>query len=76
MNDEVCRRRNGFHSLANAGKIQIIAPARALRLADDGRTVILSDGRRIQADAIVLATGYTSSWTNIFDSAYLSLPVL
>ncbi|KAF8917111.1 FAD/NAD-P-binding domain-containing protein [Mucidula mucida] len=67
VNDEVQRRNNGFHTLANEGKIGIIAPARAVAFGEDGHSIVLSDGSVVRADAIVLATGYKSSWTKIFD---------
>ncbi|KAF9049654.1 FAD/NAD-P-binding domain-containing protein [Hymenopellis radicata] len=67
VNDEVQRRNNGFHALANEGKIGIIAPARAVAFGEDGHSIVLSDGSIVRADAIVLATGYKSSWTKIFD---------
>ncbi|KAF5366762.1 hypothetical protein D9758_006503 [Tetrapyrgos nigripes] len=67
VNDEVCRRGNSFHTLAKEGKIKLIAPTKAVCFGEDGRSVILEDGRIIRADAIILATGYTSSWAKIFD---------
>ncbi|THU85521.1 FAD/NAD-P-binding domain-containing protein [Dendrothele bispora CBS 962.96] len=67
VNDEVCRRGNSFHTLAREGKIKLIAPKRAVCFGKDGRSVVLSDGQIIKADAIILATGYTSSWSKIFD---------
>ncbi|KAF9559739.1 FAD/NAD(P)-binding domain-containing protein [Agrocybe pediades] len=33
--------------------------------------VVLDDGRHVQADVVVLATGYKSSWEGIFDDAML-----
>jgi len=30
---------------------------------------VLNDGRILKADAVVLGTGYRSSWSNIFDQA-------
>ncbi|KAJ3934074.1 MAG: FAD/NAD(P)-binding domain-containing protein [Lentinula lateritia] len=67
VNDEVCRRGNSFHVLVNEGKILIEAPAKAVEFGEDGRSIVLNDGRVIRADAIVLATGYESSWTDLFD---------
>ncbi|KAJ4480867.1 FAD/NAD-P-binding domain-containing protein [Lentinula aciculospora] len=67
VNDEVCRRGNSFHVLANEGKIHIEAPARAVGFGKDGKSIVLNDGRVIRADAVILATGYESSWTNLFD---------
>ncbi|KAJ3727425.1 FAD/NAD(P)-binding domain-containing protein [Lentinula raphanica] len=67
VNDEVCRRGNSFHVLVNEGQIHIEAPARAVGFGKDGRSVVLSDGKIVRADAVVLATGYESSWTDLFD---------
>lgn len=53
--------------LVNEGKILIEAPAKAVEFGEDGRSIVLNDGRVIRADAIVLATGYESSWTDLFD---------
>ncbi|KAJ3726854.1 FAD/NAD(P)-binding domain-containing protein [Lentinula raphanica] len=65
-NDEGIMRPGSFHDLVNKGKIEVIAPARAKSLGDDGISVVLEDGRFLLADTLVLATGYISSW-NIFD---------
>ncbi|KAJ3796856.1 FAD/NAD(P)-binding domain-containing protein [Lentinula aff. detonsa] len=67
VNDEVCRRGNSFHVLVNEGQIKVEAPARAVGFGKDGRSLVLSDGKVIRADAVVLATGYESSWTDLFD---------
>ncbi len=34
---------------------------------EDGRSVILDDGRSLLASAVVLCTGYTSSWSAMFN---------
>ncbi|KAF8171963.1 FAD/NAD-P-binding domain-containing protein [Mycena galopus ATCC 62051] len=67
VNDEGIFRENGFHALVNAGKIEVISPARVQGFGPDGKSVSLSDGRIVDADLILLATGYMSSWTTIFD---------
>ena len=66
-NDEGCGNPEGFFALVNEGKLDLIAPARAKGYGEDGKSVKLSDGRTIQAEAVVLATGYRSSWKDIFD---------
>ena len=38
------------------------------KFGDDGRSVILEDGRVFPAAAVVLATGYESTWRSMFDS--------
>ncbi|KAJ6507903.1 FAD/NAD-P-binding domain-containing protein [Mycena vitilis] len=64
--DEGVPREDGFHALVNQGKIKVIAPARMTGYGD-GRSVLLSNGQTIEADPVILATGYASTWTDIFD---------
>ncbi|KAH9023039.1 FAD/NAD-P-binding domain-containing protein [Lactarius deliciosus] len=45
-NDEGVPREGSFYSLANAGKITIVSPARVEKYGDDGQSVVLDDGRR------------------------------
>lgn len=66
-NDEGIPHKGSFHALAVSGKISLVAPARVARFGDDGRSVILDDGRVITAAAVILATGYESTWRPIFD---------
>lgn len=66
-NDEGIGRSDNFFALVNAGNISLVAPARAEGYGADGRSVILDDGRSIRADAVILATGFTSSWRKLFD---------
>ncbi|OBZ73499.1 hypothetical protein A0H81_06151 [Grifola frondosa] len=68
VNDEGAPRPNSFHSLVNDGKISLAAPARMESYGADGRSIILSDGRVLRAAAVILATGYVSSWGGIFDA--------
>ncbi|KAJ6569445.1 FAD/NAD-P-binding domain-containing protein [Mycena capillaripes] len=65
-NDEGIPRQNGFHHLVNKGRINVIAPARMTGYAD-GNTVLLNNGESVKADLVILCTGYTSSWGDIFD---------
>lgn len=51
-------REGSFHALAVSGKIFLVGPA---KFGDDGRSVILEDGRLVPAAAVVLATGYEST---------------
>ncbi len=37
------------------------------KFGDDGRSVILEDGRVFPASGVILATGYQSTWRPIFD---------
>ena len=64
-NDEGCKRDNSFFSLCNAGKIEIISPARVTGY--DGNSITLNNGTSLDAAAVVFATGYASSWEGIFD---------
>ena len=66
-NDEGVPHANGFHGLVGAGKIRLIAPARAERYNEDGHSVVLTDGRLVKVSAVILATGFRSSWTKLFD---------
>ncbi|KAN0138715.1 hypothetical protein V8E53_003703 [Lactarius tabidus] len=66
-NDEGVPREGSFYSFANAGKINIISPARVASFGDDGKSVVLDDGSTVPASAVILATGYKSTWRPIFD---------
>ncbi|EIW61544.1 FAD/NAD-P-binding domain-containing protein [Trametes versicolor FP-101664 SS1] len=68
INDEGIPRENGFHGLAVAGKIDVITPAHAVGFSEDGQSVTLDSGRSIRASAVVLATGYQSSWSSLFEA--------
>lgn len=65
IDDEGAPSPERFFNLVNAGKIDLIAPARAKQFGDDGKSIILEDGRIIEADAVILSTGFTSSWRDI-----------
>ena len=45
----------------------MISPARVATFGDDGKSVVLDDGSTVPASAVVLATGYKSTWRPIFD---------
>ncbi|EJD48218.1 FAD/NAD(P)-binding domain-containing protein [Auricularia subglabra TFB-10046 SS5] len=66
VNDEGVGAQDNFYSNLKRGKIQLIAPAHARCFGADGKSVVLEDGRSVQACAVVLATGYKSSWAPIF----------
>ncbi|KAJ7067183.1 FAD/NAD-P-binding domain-containing protein [Mycena amicta] len=75
FNDEGVPRPDGFHSLVLASKIKVVAPARMAGYAREDREtktagVLLSNGDRLHAKVLVLATGYTSSWGGIFDGLH------
>ncbi|KAI0058583.1 FAD/NAD-P-binding domain-containing protein [Artomyces pyxidatus] len=67
ISDEGVPSPNRFHMLAGSGKIDLVSPARVVSYGHDGKSVVLNDGRMLRADAVVLATGYSSSWASIFD---------
>ncbi|KAF8901932.1 hypothetical protein CPB84DRAFT_1679400, partial [Gymnopilus junonius] len=56
-----------YYLLVKSGKIDIIAPARMTGYAEDGRWVLLDNGKKVAAKVIILATGWQSSWKKIFD---------
>lgn len=65
-NDEGAGSPGGFFSLVKEKKFEIIAPMRVTSFSPDGKGVVLVDGRYVEAAAVVLATGYTSSWDPLF----------
>jgi lysine/ornithine N-monooxygenase len=72
VNDEGVPQQNRFHALVNGGKIEVVAPARVQGFRPDGN-VLLTDGGTVKADLVLLATGYSSSWTGIFDGMKVCL---
>ncbi|KAJ7134814.1 FAD/NAD-P-binding domain-containing protein [Mycena epipterygia] len=72
VNDEGVPQQNKFHALVNAGKIEVISPARVQGFGPDGNSVLLGDGQKIKTDLVLLATGYSSSWDDIFDGKTIS----
>lgn len=66
-NDDGYYRPNSFYGLVQSGKIRLVAPARATGFGDDGKSVTLNDGQVLSADVVILATGFKSSWTSLFD---------
>ncbi|KXN82276.1 hypothetical protein AN958_02777 [Leucoagaricus sp. SymC.cos] len=67
LNDSGVVHPRSFYGLAASGKIDLCTPARAAGYSNDGCSVLLKDGRKIPADVVILATGYRSSWENLFD---------
>lgn len=66
-NDEGNSNPYRFHALVKAGKIKLVAPSRVEKFGADGHSVVLSDGVRLEADAVIVATGFKSSWGKMFD---------
>lgn len=63
-------RSGSYYSLVNAGQIEVIAPARALEYAEDGESVYLSNATKRTAQVVILATGWQSSWTGLFEGSF------
>ncbi|KIK69190.1 hypothetical protein GYMLUDRAFT_67862 [Collybiopsis luxurians FD-317 M1] len=72
-NDEGAPRKNSFHDLANKGRINLVSPSRATSFGKDGRSILLNDGSSLECDTVVLATGYSSSWTMFDEQTSLEL---
>lgn len=70
-NDEGAYRPNGFHGLVHAGQIELVAPTRVVGFCSDGRSLMLQNRKTLPADVVILATGYSSSWTKLFDGKVL-----
>ncbi|KZS89482.1 FAD/NAD(P)-binding domain-containing protein [Sistotremastrum niveocremeum HHB9708] len=66
VNDE-SYATDSFFTLCTEGKIELIAPTRVIGYGHDGRSVLLKSGETIPADAVILGTGYGSSWERLFD---------
>ena len=67
INDEGVGSPTGFFSAVKENKINIISPARVKGFSDDGKGIVLENGKHIEAEAIILCTGFTSSWDPILD---------
>lgn len=67
VNDEGVMRSDGFFGLVSQGEITLEAPARVEKFGTDGRTVVLNNGKPLKADVLILGTGYSSSWKDLFD---------
>ena len=73
-NDEAVPQPRAFHPLAVAGKIEVISPSYVKSYHKDG--IILDDDRVIAASAVIVATGYKSSWTDFMNGMFnIAVPV-
>jgi dimethylaniline monooxygenase (N-oxide forming) len=70
-NDEGTATPDSYYTLAVKGDIKVVAPAHVVGFAMDGESVLLDTGKPLKADAVILATGYQSSWTKIISGAVL-----
>jgi hypothetical protein len=70
--DEGIYHPSSFYALVNRGEIEVNSPARVEGFGTDGRSVILSNGKSLPADVLILATGYASSWSRLFDGTLFS----
>jgi hypothetical protein len=59
-------RPESYHTLAATGQIELIAPTRVTGFSLDGRSVLLDNGISVVASAVILGTGYKSSWEKLF----------
>ncbi|CAA7266120.1 unnamed protein product [Cyclocybe aegerita] len=66
LSDDGNYRPDCFHALVNTGAIDIISPARVEGYSKDGKSLVVSDGTIVSPKAVLLATGYQSSWSDIF----------
>ncbi len=62
INDEGVVRPSSFYALATNGQIDLYSPARAIGYGEDGRKIV--------TDVVILATGYRSSWEDLFGGEY------
>lgn len=76
INDEGAYRPDGFHGLVHSGKIELVAPTRVTGFCGDGRSLMLKNMATLPADVVILATGYSSSWANLFDGRNSSVLLL
>ncbi|KAF9268375.1 FAD/NAD-P-binding domain-containing protein [Marasmius fiardii PR-910] len=63
-------RSTEFFTLANEGKIDVVAPARVTGYgSSNGQSITLkvNNGTELKATAVILATGFSSSWNALFD---------
>lgn len=73
QNDEGAGLDTAFHAMVTKGKIALVAPAKVTSFGEDGRSIMTNDGRTIEAEAVVLCTGFYSSWNKIFDREFLQI---
>jgi hypothetical protein len=72
-NDSGVAHPESFYGLATRGKIDLYNPACAVGYGP-GHWVLLQDGRKIAAAVVIVATGYRSSWEDLFDGDYTFRP--
>jgi hypothetical protein len=71
LNDEGKPRKDSFFALVNEGRIELVAPQRVTRFDSSGGGIVLGNGTILPSDVVILATGYTSSWTKILGKTLL-----
>ncbi|TFK62938.1 FAD/NAD(P)-binding domain-containing protein [Pluteus cervinus] len=85
--DEGVPDSDGFHATVNAGKIELVSPARVTGYYGglssgqggqhpEGGVLVRRDGQsgpeaesQLRASVVILATGYRSSWDDLFDAS-------
>ncbi|KAF6749420.1 hypothetical protein DFP72DRAFT_819004 [Ephemerocybe angulata] len=65
--DEGVKREDSFVSLVMKGKIKVVAPTYVSKYTSRG--VETTEGEKLDASAIIVATGYGSSWNGMLDDA-------
>ena len=63
--DEGVPREDSFPALVLQGKIKLEGSNHVSGYYEDG--VVLDTGEKVEASAIILATGYKSSWDSVFN---------
>jgi 2-polyprenyl-6-methoxyphenol hydroxylase-like FAD-dependent oxidoreductase len=62
----------GFHALIADGKIKTVKDASPAGISKDGRSLMLEDGRELEADVIIAATGFGSTMGFLRESYFRS----
>lgn len=58
----------GFHSLVFEGKFKVMKGMGPAGISSDGRSVVFKDGRTLEADVTICATGFGHPLTFIRES--------
>jgi dimethylaniline monooxygenase (N-oxide forming) len=74
--DEGVYSPESFYAAVSRRDIQVFPSTHVEGFGLDGRSVILSTGQSLPADVVILATGFTSSWSRIFDGSSLFIVLL
>ncbi|KAL0945147.1 hypothetical protein HGRIS_004299 [Hohenbuehelia grisea] len=64
-NKEGIYLENGFHGLVNVGKNDLVSPTKVTGYDTNGRSFVLRNEKTLEADAVILVTGFTLFWKGI-----------